>query len=171
MNNIVSQIRPDRQTLMWSATWPKEVQNLASDFLKNPYQVHVGSLELRANKDITQVVEVVTNDYEKYPRLLHHMRQFNDGSRVIVFVETKKGCDQLTRSLRGEGMPIHAIHGDKSQQERDQVLEGNLTIKCIHLYAMIHVLYIYIYTYLYNALYLCFFLIILCMYTYICNRL
>ena len=97
---------------------------MANDFLQDPYQVHVGSLDLRANKDITQIVEVVGNDYEKYPRLLHHMRNFNDGSRVIVFVETKKGCDQLTRSLRGEGMPIHAIHGDKSQQERDQVLEG-----------------------------------------------
>ena len=124
IRTIVGQIRPDRQTLLWSATWPKEVQNLANDFLQNPYQVHVGSLDLRANKDITQIVEVVGNDYEKYPRLLHHLRNFNDGSRVIVFVETKKGCDQLTRSLRGEGMPIHAIHGDKSQQDRDQVLEG-----------------------------------------------
>merc|ERR1711871_1105465 len=135
IRKIVDQIRPDRQTLLWSATWPKEVQNLASDFLKNPYQVHVGSLDLRANKDITQVVEVVGNDYEKYPRLLHHLRNFNDGSRVIVFVETKKGCDQLTRSLRGEGMPIHAIHGDKSQQERDQVLEDFRRGKCLMLSA------------------------------------
>ena len=41
-------------------------------------------MDLRANKDITQVIEVVRDDYEKYPRLLHHMRNFNDGSRVIV---------------------------------------------------------------------------------------
>jgi len=135
IRTIVGQIRPDRQTLLWSATWPKEVQNLANDFLQNPYQVHVGSLDLRANKDITQVVEVVGNDYEKYPRLLHHLRNFNDGSRVIVFVETKKGCDQLTRSLRGEGMPIHAIHGDKSQQDRDQVLEDFRRGRCLMLSA------------------------------------
>jgi len=135
IRTIVGQIRPDRQTLLWSATWPKEVQNLANDFLQNPYQVHVGSLDLRANKDITQIVEVVGNDYEKYPRLLHHLRNFNDGSRVIVFVETKKGCDQLTRSLRGEGMPIHAIHGDKSQQDRDQVLEDFRRGRCLMLSA------------------------------------
>merc|ERR1711871_127884 len=135
IRKIVGQIRPDRQTLLWSATWPKEVQRLANDFLQDPYQVHVGSLDLRANKDITQIVEVVGNDYEKYPRLLHHLRNFNDGSRVIVFVETKKGCDQLTRSLRGEGMPIHAIHGDKSQQDRDQVLEDFRRGRCLMLSA------------------------------------
>ena len=52
----VTQIRPDRQTLMWSATWPKEVQSIARDFLHDPYQVHVGSMDLRANVMITQVL-------------------------------------------------------------------------------------------------------------------
>ncbi|KAH8091601.1 helicase [Aureococcus anophagefferens] len=61
LRKIVSQIRPDRQTLMWSATWPKEVRNMANDFLKDFYQVTVGSLELSANKDITQYVEMVVN--------------------------------------------------------------------------------------------------------------
>jgi ATP-dependent RNA helicase DDX5/DBP2 len=70
---------------------------------------------------ITQIIEVVT-DWDKYTRLMHHMRNFNDGSRVIIFVETKKGADQLTRSLRMENFPVKAIHGDKTQQERDDVL-------------------------------------------------
>ena len=48
---------------------------------------------------IKQIVEVVT-DYEKYNRLCDHLRNYNDGSRVLIFVETKKGCDQLTRSLQ-----------------------------------------------------------------------
>lgn len=122
MRKIVSQIRPDRQTLMWSATWPREVQNLARDFLCDPYQVTVGSLELRANIMIRQIVEVVT-DYEKYGRLVEHLRDFNDGSRVLIFVETKKGCDQLQRSLRIEGYPSKCIHGDKTQDERDHALE------------------------------------------------
>ena len=94
---------------------------MARDFLHDPYQVHVGSMDLRANDMIKQVVEVVT-DYEKYPRLINHLRQNSEGSKVIVFVETKKGCDQLTRSLRGEGLPVRCIHGDKTQQERDQTL-------------------------------------------------
>jgi ATP-dependent RNA helicase DDX5/DBP2 len=121
IRKIVSQIRPDRQTLMWSATWPKEVQQLARDFLTDPYQVTVGSIELRANEDIKQVVEVV-GDFDKYGRLTHYLRDFNDGSKVIVFVETKTGCDELTRNLRREGFRCKAIHGDKSQQERDQAL-------------------------------------------------
>lgn len=122
IRKIVSQIRPDRQTLLWSATWPKQVQALANDFLTDPYEVHVGSLDLRANKAITQYVEMVT-DYEKYPKLVQHMRNAANKGRTIVFVETKKGCDQLTRSLRGEGVNCRCIHGDKTQQERDQTLE------------------------------------------------
>lgn len=62
-------------------------------------------------------------DYDKYPRLCQHLKGSIDGQRVIIFVETKKGCEQLTRSLRGEGFPVRAIHGDKSQQERDETLE------------------------------------------------
>ena len=121
IRKIVSQIRPDRQTLLWSATWPKEVQQLANDFQVEPYEVHVGSLDLRANSRIEQVVEVVT-DYEKYNRLLHHLRKFDDGGRVLIFVETKKGCDMLCKSLRMERFPCRSLHGDKSQQERDNVL-------------------------------------------------
>jgi ATP-dependent RNA helicase DDX5/DBP2 len=121
IRKIVSQIRPDRQTLLWSATWPKEVQQISRDFQQDPYQVHVGSLELRANVSIRQIIEVCT-DYDKYNKLMFHLRNFNDGSRVLIFVETKKGCDQLTRSLRMEGLPVRAIHGDKSQQERDEAL-------------------------------------------------
>jgi len=123
IRKIVSQIRPDRQTLMWSATWPKEVQNLARDFLVNPYQVHVGSLDLRANTAITQIVEVL-NDYEKYARLIHYLDTYDvNDSRMLIFVETKKGCDQLTKSLRGERHVVRAIHGDKSQQERDSTIQ------------------------------------------------
>jgi ATP-dependent RNA helicase DDX5/DBP2 len=120
IRKIVGQIRPDRQTLMWSATWPKEVQNLSRDFLKDPYEVHVGSMELRANKSITQIVEVVT-DHDKYPRLMSYLKEAGS-EPVLVFVETKRGCDTLCDSLKRERFNARAIHGDKSQQERDSVL-------------------------------------------------
>lgn len=64
IKKILEQIRPDRQTLMFSATWPKEVQKLAQEYLKDFIQVTIGSLELSANLNITQVVEVCA-DYEK----------------------------------------------------------------------------------------------------------
>jgi ATP-dependent RNA helicase DDX5/DBP2 len=121
IRKIVGQIRPDRQTLMWSATWPREVEGLARDFLKDYYQVNVGSLELAANKAITQIV-TVCEDMDKYRNVTTYLRENFKGDRTIMFVETKKGCDQLTRSLRGDGYPAMAIHGDKSQDERDRVL-------------------------------------------------
>lgn len=50
--------QPDRQTLMWSATWPKEVRQLAEDFLKDYIQINIGALELSANHNILQIVDV-----------------------------------------------------------------------------------------------------------------
>ncbi len=68
-----------------------------------------------------QIVEVITDNL-KYDRMINHLRNFNDGSKVIVFVETKKGCDQLTRSLTYQRFPCVCIHGDKTQQDRDAAL-------------------------------------------------
>lgn len=123
LRKIVSQIRPDRQVLMWSATWPKEVMSLARDYLNDFYQVTVGSLDLAGNKDVTQVIEVCT-DQEKYRSLLRYLREnLTPKDRVLVFVETKKGADMLTQSLRMDGFQARAMHGDKKQEERDWVLK------------------------------------------------
>ena len=51
------------------------------------------------------------------------MRSINDGSRILIFTETKRGADDLTRALRQDGLPALAIHGDKRQNERDWVLD------------------------------------------------
>ena len=64
IRTIIEQIRPDRQVLMWSATWPKEVQSLARDFLNDYIQVNIGSLQLHANHNILQIVDVC-QEYEK----------------------------------------------------------------------------------------------------------
>lgn len=68
IRRILSQIRPDRQTLMLSATWPKEVQQLARDFIKDPIQLQVGNSELSLNSDIRQRIEIVEENQksEKY---------------------------------------------------------------------------------------------------------
>lgn len=64
IRKIIEQIRPDRQVLMWSATWPKEVRNLAEEFLHSYIQVNIGSLNLSANHNILQIVDVC-EEYEK----------------------------------------------------------------------------------------------------------
>ncbi|KAI8529077.1 hypothetical protein RHMOL_Rhmol12G0197600 [Rhododendron molle] len=121
IRKIISQIRPDRQTLYWSATWPKEVETLARQFLRNPYKVIIGSPHLKANQSINQVIEVVT-EMEKYNRLVRLLNEVMDGSRILIFTQTKKGCDQVTRQMRMDGWPALSIHGDKNQSERDRVL-------------------------------------------------
>ncbi|PSC72623.1 DEAD-box ATP-dependent RNA helicase 20 [Micractinium conductrix] len=121
IRKIVGQIRPDRQTLLWSATWPKEIQTLAREFLHNPYQVIIGSADLKANHRISQVFDF-PSEHEKYPKLIRILEKEMDGRRILIFCETKRGCDNVTRQLRQDGWPALSIHGDKSQHERDWVL-------------------------------------------------
>ncbi|XP_061830443.1 probable ATP-dependent RNA helicase DDX17 isoform X4 [Nerophis lumbriciformis] len=123
IRKIVDQIRPDRQTLMWSATWPKEVRQLAEDFLKDYVQINVGALELSANHNILQIVDVCM-DSEKDRKLIQLMEEImaEKENKTIIFAETKKRCDDLTRRMRRDGWPAMCIHGDKSQPERDWVL-------------------------------------------------
>uniref|UniRef100_A0A669DF26 RNA helicase n=1 Tax=Oreochromis niloticus TaxID=8128 RepID=A0A669DF26_ORENI len=123
IRKIVDQIRPDRQTLMWSATWPKEVRQLAEDFLKEYVQINIGALQLSANHNILQIVDVC-NDGEKENKLIRLLEEImsEKENKTIIFVETKRRCDDLTRRMRRDGWPAMGIHGDKSQQERDWVL-------------------------------------------------
>ncbi|XP_071407873.1 probable ATP-dependent RNA helicase DDX17 [Pithys albifrons albifrons] len=123
IRKIVDQIRPDRQTLMWSATWPKEVRQLAEDFLQDYVQINVGNLELSANHNILQIVDVCMES-EKDHKLIQLMEEImaEKENKTIIFVETKRRCDDLTRRMRRDGWPAMCIHGDKSQPERDWVL-------------------------------------------------
>ncbi|KAJ2234545.1 ATP-dependent RNA helicase dbp2, partial [Coemansia sp. RSA 455] len=123
IRKIVDQIRPDRQTLMWSATWPKEVQQMARDFLQDYIQVNIGSLELSASHLIKQIVEVIPEE-SKRQRLSSHLERIMDqrDNKSIIFAMTKRNADDITRNLRQDGWPALAIHGDKSQSERDWVI-------------------------------------------------
>jgi len=135
IRNIISKItNQDRQTLMWSATWPKEVRALAEDFLKTYVQINIGALQLTANHNITQIIDVC-EELDKMPKLmqlLSEIRQESVQNKTIIFAETKKKVDDVTKQLRSRGLTTMCIHGDKSQQERDYVLrqfrDGNSTI-------------------------------------------
>ncbi|CAO3563570.1 unnamed protein product [Mortierella alpina] len=123
IRKIVDQIRPDRQTLMWSATWPKEVQRLAQDYLHDYIQVNVGSLSLSASHNISQKVEVCA-EHEKRGKLIKHLERIMDERehKTLIFTGTKRTADDITKYLRQDGWPALAIHGDKAQNERDWVL-------------------------------------------------
>jgi ATP-dependent RNA helicase DDX5/DBP2 len=84
IRKIVSQIRPDRQTLMWSATWPKEVQALARDFSKDPIQVNVGSMEMKASHHVQQVIEFA-EEHEKQPLLVRFLQDEFSGRKDFLY--------------------------------------------------------------------------------------
>ncbi|KAK4426138.1 ATP-dependent RNA helicase-like protein DB10 [Sesamum alatum] len=121
IRKIVKEVPSRRQTLMYTATWPKEVRRIAADLLVNPVQVNIGNVdELAANKAITQHVEVLS-PMDKRRRLEQILRSQEPGSKIIIFCSTKKMCDQLAGNLNRQ-FGAAAIHGDKSQGERDHVL-------------------------------------------------
>lgn len=125
IRQIIQRIPTTRQTLMWSATWPKEVRALAEDFLKEYIQINIGALQLTANHNITQIIDVC-EEAEKLPKLfqlLSEIRAESEYNKTIIFAETKRKVDDVTRQLRTSGLKTMCIHGDKSQQERDWVLK------------------------------------------------
>jgi len=123
IRKIVGQIRPDRQSLMFSATWPEEIRELARDFQDDAVFLNVGSLELAANHNIKQHVEVI-DDSRKMARLSELLKDITSekDSKTLIFTQTKRMADMLTSSMRRNGFPSLAIHGDKSQSERDWVM-------------------------------------------------
>merc|ERR1719402_1024261 len=135
IRKILGQIRPDRQMCMWSATWPKEVKRLAEDFLgKTTFcHINIGSSELSANHDILQIVDCC-QEYEKENKLGKLLDEVcsEPNNKVLVFTETKRKCDELTRTMRKHGYAAMCIHGDKKQLERDWVLKefrsGNIQV-------------------------------------------
>eukprot|EP00322_Chrysochromulina_rotalis_P013821 CAMPEP_0115857668 /NCGR_PEP_ID=MMETSP0287-20121206/15697_1 /TAXON_ID=412157 /ORGANISM="Chrysochromulina rotalis, Strain UIO044" /LENGTH=689 /DNA_ID=CAMNT_0003311901 /DNA_START=30 /DNA_END=2099 /DNA_ORIENTATION=+ len=115
-------IRPDRQTLFYTATWPRAVRALAYEFLRTPVQVEVGDINsLNANKDITQYVHVTRHQSEKQQLLSQIFSSLPAGSRTLIFTSTKRMADQLGMQLRGQ-VGVGVIHGDKDQREREMVL-------------------------------------------------
>jgi superfamily II DNA/RNA helicase len=121
IKQIISQIRPDRQTVMFSATWSANVQELASQYMSEPYIVNIGSVGMAANRNVKQEFLFI-QESDKIARLLKLLDQIMDGSRVLIFCMTKHTTDYVTQKLREEGWPALSIHGSRNQQEREWVI-------------------------------------------------
>lgn len=127
IRQIINQTRPDRQTLMFSATWPREVRNLAEDFLNEYVQVNVGSLELSANHNIKQVIKICTED-TKDEHLEEIMKTIQSDSKpadrkTLIFTNTKRMADRVAYTLQREAISAESIHSDKSQFQRENILK------------------------------------------------
>lgn len=113
----------DRQTLMFSATFPKEIQMLATEYLKDYVFLAVGRVG-SSSQNITQRVEWVDED-EKKEKLVEILDGITDEKALtLVFTETKKRADEIDDFLYSMSFPTACIHGDRSQSEREEALES-----------------------------------------------
>lgn len=110
----------DRQTFMFSATFPVEIQRLAGDFMKEYIFLAVGRVGA-ASKDVTQRIEWVEQN-DKVDFVVDFLGRVPEGL-VLIFVETKRGADHLEQVLYRNEFPASSIHGDKSQREREDALK------------------------------------------------
>jgi ATP-dependent RNA helicase DBP3 len=117
----------DRQTAMFSATWPEEIRALADKFLRRDVvRVTVGGEELSANHRVTQIVECIDGaSYVKDKRLIALLEKYHKSrtNRCLIFVLYKKEAVTLQNTLQAKGYKVTAIHGDKSQYDRTAALE------------------------------------------------
>merc|ERR1712060_595286 len=122
VEKIMSQIRPDRQSLLWSATWPKEIQDIANRFMSDPIRVQIGSEELIANENISQNFKQLRND-DKLNEFIQDCKEICDrGRKCLAFANTKRECERLIYSLLRAGISADCIHGDKTQMQRDDTM-------------------------------------------------
>jgi ATP-dependent RNA helicase DBP3 len=124
IRQIIQCTQKKRQTLMFTATWPPSVRELAATFMQNPIKIAIGDNptgELRANTRIKQIVEVV-EPRDKEFRLLQLLKQYQSGKnkddRILVFCLYKKEATRVEETIRRRGFRVAGIHGDLSQEKR-----------------------------------------------------
>ncbi|KAG8222220.1 hypothetical protein J437_LFUL001418 [Ladona fulva] len=119
VRSICNHVRPDRQTLLFSATFKKRVEKLARDVLTDP--IRIGDVG-EANQDITQIVKVVNLGGAKWNWLLNHIVEFLSLGSILIFVTKKANADELANNLKLKEFEVVLLHGDMDQTERNKVI-------------------------------------------------
>jgi ATP-dependent RNA helicase RhlE len=121
VKKIVKLTPKNRQTLLFSATMPIAIRELAEMFLKDPEKVEVSPVSSTA-ENVEQHVYFVEKTEKR--NLLYHLIKTQNLANVLVFSRTKHGADNVVKALRKNNISAEAIHGDKSQNSRQRVLES-----------------------------------------------
>ncbi|XP_039202517.1 probable ATP-dependent RNA helicase DDX43 [Crotalus tigris] len=119
---ILLDVRPDRQTVMTSATWPDGVRRLAKSYLKDPIIVYVGTLDLAAVNTVEQKIIIIPEE-EKRAFTHHFVDTMKSDDKVIIFVGKKLTADDLSSDFGLQGIPVQSLHGNREQCDREQALE------------------------------------------------
>ncbi|KAI3472730.1 hypothetical protein Pfo_029373 [Paulownia fortunei] len=120
ITRIVQNTRPDRQTVLFSATFPRQVEILARKVLNKPVEVQVGGRSV-VNKDITQLVEV-RPESDRFLRLLELLGEWYEKGKILIFVHSQEKCDALFKDLIRSGYPCLSLHGAKDQTDRESTI-------------------------------------------------
>mmetsp|Transcript_6383 Transcript_6383/g.8088 ORF Transcript_6383/g.8088 Transcript_6383/m.8088 type:complete len:262 (-) Transcript_6383:686-1471(-) len=122
VKRIISQTNSQRQTVMFSATWPEEIRAVANTYMQKPIRIVVGSDKLSASKSVKQHVEVI-EPFAKERRLRNLLDEIHDGkNKIIIFGLYKKECARLESTLLRMGYKVSGIHGDKTQSAREEAV-------------------------------------------------
>ncbi|XP_051132280.1 DEAD-box ATP-dependent RNA helicase 42-like [Andrographis paniculata] len=120
ITRIVQNTRPDRQTVLFSATFPRQVEILARKVLNKPVEIQVGGRSV-VNKDITQLVEV-RPESDRFLRLLELLGEWYEKGKILIFVHSQEKCDALFKDLLRSGYPCLSLHGAKDQTDRESTI-------------------------------------------------
>ncbi len=120
IRRIVSHLSHRRQNLFFSATMPKEIAGLADELLNDPVKVSVAPVATTAERVRQRVIHIETG---KKRALLAELLADSEMTRTLVFTRTKRGADRVARHLETAGMKAAAIHGNKSQRQREIALD------------------------------------------------
>merc|ERR1739848_635384 len=118
-------IRPDRQTVMTSATWPANVRRLASSYMNDPVTVFIGSLDLAATHSVTQQIIMINgedSESEKRDILLEFIQNMAPDDKAIIFFGKKAKVDDISSDFALQEICCQSIHGDRDQEDREQAL-------------------------------------------------
>lgn len=120
---IFANMRPDRQTILFSATMPRLIDSLTKKVLKSPVEITVGGRSVVA-KEIEQIVEVreETSKFLRVLELLGDLYDRDEDARTLIFVERQEKADDLLKELLTKGYPCMSIHGGKDQIDRDSTI-------------------------------------------------
>jgi ATP-dependent RNA helicase RhlE len=119
IRRVLKLLPPQRQNLMFSATYSADIRELAQRFLRDPATVEVAPRNATADR-IEQTVYRVSKEHKRH--LLAHLIESGNWHQVLVFTRTKHGANRLAQQLEGSGIPSAAIHGNKSQGARVRAL-------------------------------------------------
>ncbi|KAK1062861.1 pre-mRNA processing RNA-helicase [Friedmanniomyces endolithicus] len=123
ISKLLGNIRPDRQTVCFSATFPPKLESLARKALTRPLEILVGGRSVVA-AEITQIIEVRTEDTKPHRmlQLLGELHDVDEDARSLIFVERQETADKLLMFVNKKGYPGVSIHGGREQNDRDQAI-------------------------------------------------